>query len=179
MFANFTLTAMQITDAWLVGQLGSDELAAITPPSLVIMMLHAFGCGTLSMIAAFVSQARGQGDTSNCGILGWQGVYVAVVTGLLCLGLWPFCDSIFALLDNESARVFTLQSEYMRVMLLSLPPAFITVALSNFFLGVQSNRLVIASSGLALLLNLLASFSLAYGWFGLAPLGFVGVAVAP
>lgn len=173
---NTTLTLMQVTDAWLMGQLGSEELAALTPPALLLFTLQSAAYGLLSSSTAYVSQCFGQGDAKQCGHLGWQGVYLGVLFGLATLLLWPAAPALFGLFPNASERVLQMEIAYFQICLWAMPAAMVTMAISNFLVGIQRNVVVIASTALTLVTNLGLSVGLVFGWFGFPELGFEGAA---
>ena len=59
---NLTFAAMQATDAWIVGKLGSRSLAAITLPSMGIFVIVSFAYSFLGIVTALVGQSHGAGD---------------------------------------------------------------------------------------------------------------------
>ena len=64
---NLTFAAMQATDAWIVGKLGSRSLAAITLPSMGIFVIVSFAYSFLGIVTALVGQSHGAGDKKSCG----------------------------------------------------------------------------------------------------------------
>lgn len=173
---NLGLTLMQVTDAWMLGHLGSDALAAVTPPGLLIFTVQCFAYGLLSAITTFVSQALGRGRAAHCGQLTWQGIYLAIGMGLASLLLWPVAPHIFAQFNNASAHVEMLEIQYFQVCIFALLPALVAIAASNFFVGVQRNRFIVLASVLALTTNAVLNYGLIFGHFGLPELGFAGAA---
>ena len=165
---------MQATDAWMVGALGSEELAAITPPGLVLFLLQSFGYGLLSSVTAYIAQAFGRDHANETGTIAWQGMYLGVGFGILMLpGAW-IAQPVFELFNNESARVLELETIYLQITLFSLPAAFLTMSLSNFFVAVHRNRIVVVSTGVAVLANIPISYGLIHGLWGLPRLGLAG-----
>lgn len=175
-FVYATLAVMQTTDAFMVGHLGSDELAALTPPALLVFTIHNFGSGFLTSVTTYVAQARGRGLLTYCGRLAWQGIFLATVFGAGGLLLMPLAPSIISLVPNDSERVAALEVSYLAISLLTLAPSLVTVAISNFFVGIQRNRIVIVTSTLAVILNLVLNYSLIFGAMGLPALGMAGAA---
>ncbi|MBX2799964.1 MAG: MATE family efflux transporter [Myxococcales bacterium] len=173
-FVNFSLTMMQITDTWMVASLGTDELAAITPPGLVIFVLQSFGYGLLSSSTAFVAQSLGRNKPHDCGSYAWQGIHIGVVVGFAMLSLWWVAGPLFGFFHEPGTRVWRLEVGYFQAAIFSLLPAMISVALSSFYVGVQRNRIVVVSSTCALLANVVLNYGLIFGELGMPKLGLAG-----
>ena len=86
---NLTFAAMQATDAWIVGKLGSRSLAAITLPSMGIFVIGSFAYSFLGIVTALVGQSHGAGDRKNCGHFAWIGIYSSLAIGIASIFLWP------------------------------------------------------------------------------------------
>ena len=173
---NLNVTAMQFTDAFMIARLGTEELAAITPPALVFFLLHSFGYGFFSATTTFVSQALGRREAQLCGSLAWQSLYLSLCSGLVVGALLPWTEHIFRLYHNESIRVLQLEIVYFQVICVALMPMMASMAISNFFIGVQRSAVVIVSSTVALVSNVLLNYGLIFGAWGLPEMGFVGAA---
>lgn len=175
-FTNLTLTVMQVTDAWMLGALGSEALAAVTPPGLLIFLFLSFGYSFLMSIVTFVSQSLGKGNEQKCGHFAWQGIHLAMAIGAVALAFWPAGRWIFGMFENESPRVFEMEVTYFRISLFSLGPSLVTIAVSNFFIGVQRTRIAMVSSVVGLVTNFFLNYGLIFGSFGMPEWGFKGAA---
>ncbi len=175
-FTNFTLAVMQITDAWMIGSLGSEALAAVTPPGLLLFALVSFGYFFLSSVTTFISQSLGKGNPRDCGFFAWQGIFLAAALGVALIFLRPAGAPLFALIPNESERVLGLEISYFQIGLFSLGPALVSIAISNYFIGIQRNRVVILSSFLGMCANVFFNYGLIFGNLGFPEWGFEGAA---
>ena len=173
---NITQTAMQLTDAYMVGTLGPEPLAALTPPGLLLFVLHSAGYGLLSATTAMVAQAFGGGRPRDCGMYGWQGLYVALAAGAASLLLWPVAARVLSVFPHEGASLLSQETTYLRIGLIGVAPAMAAMALANVFLGVQRTLVVMLASAAALWVNVVVNYALIFGHWGLPALGLAGAA---
>jgi MATE family multidrug resistance protein len=173
---NCTLMLMQITDAWMLGKLGSQELAAITPSGMLIFMFVTFGYSFLSSVTTFVSQSLGRSEAERCGYFAWQGLAFAAVFGIAVFAFYPTAPLLFGLFQNQELRVLELEVIYFEIGLMSVGPSLMTIALANFFIGIQRTSVVMISAFTGLGTNIVVSYSLIFGTLGMPELGFAGAA---
>lgn len=97
----FIMTGLTIF-LWIVGQVGSIELAA----SNILMTLSSFtflaGYGFAVAAATMISQSLGKGNTEDAESYGWE----AMKLGLLCMG---FFGAVFILFPKIVLETFTNQ----------------------------------------------------------------------
>jgi multidrug resistance protein, MATE family len=178
-----TLSLMQFTDAWIAGKIGSTELAAIMPASVMISLLSVFGMEALSSVTLHVSQTLGKKREASCGPLAWQGIYCGILFGWLCLIYYPTASIIFSsLFASQSGdpvqfqTLVELETQYFQVSLLGLAPIMACTALGNFFTGLGRSRIMMGAAIIGVGANILLSYGLAFGALGMPNLGFVGIA---
>lgn len=98
----FFIMAGLTTFLWIVGQVGSIELAA----SNILMTLSSFtflaGYGFAVAAATMISQSLGKGNAEDAESYGWE----AVRLGLICMG---FIGAMFILFPKSILEIFTNQ----------------------------------------------------------------------
>ena len=80
----FAFTAMWVTDAWYIGQLGTLSLAAIAlvfPIQTMMLMMSAGAIG--GGVSSAIARALGASDTARADALVWHGAVVAIAMALL------------------------------------------------------------------------------------------------
>ncbi|MEM6822153.1 MAG: MATE family efflux transporter [Verrucomicrobiota bacterium] len=169
------LVAMQFADAWMVGILGADALAAILPAGLVFFVPISFGMGLLGAVSTFTSQSLGSGTKKDCGDYTWQGIWVGLLLGVLILMTWWAAPALFGLFDHEP-RVQALEVVYYRIMLFGAIPQLVLLAVSNFFIGIHRTQILAWTAVGATILNILLNYVLIFGHAGFPELGFAGAA---
>ena len=173
----YTVVIMQVVDAWMLGSLGTNELAAIASSGLLILFLVSFGTGFMSSIITTVSQECGRRGPNTAIQFGWHGVYASLLLAIPFLMLWPFADKIFLFYGHEP-QLASLEGSYFRISLLSIFPQLLSVSLSYYFIGLQETRLAMLGSLLGMLLNALFGYAMIFGALGCPQLGFPGAAWA-
>ena len=173
-FLNVTIVVMQITDAWFLGQLGLTELAALTTPSMIIFVIVSFGYGLLASVTTMASHSYGMKNFDRCGQIAWIGIFLALITGLGCLLLWPIGELFHAF--GGRTVLSTLEAQYFQVNLLAMTPVLVINAVANFFFAIRRTGIVLAAATAGMGLNVIFTYSLIFGKFGLPKMGFEGAA---
>ena len=70
-------------DTIMVGRLGPDALAAISPSVLLVFVVGCLGMGIAQTVQTFAAQAEGRGEPHRAGAFVWQSIYVAIAMTLL------------------------------------------------------------------------------------------------
>ncbi|MBW7858497.1 MAG: MATE family efflux transporter, partial [Leptonema sp. (in: Bacteria)] len=94
-----------------------EALAASLPAGLLSVTTTSIFIGTASYVSVFVSQYFGAGQLSRMGSAMWQGIYIAVIGGLLHLVIIPFSPQIFAIFGHEPL-VAQYESDYFQMIFL-------------------------------------------------------------
>ena len=129
-----------VTLVWIVGQIGTAEVAAVN----VLMTFHitailpAFGIALAA--TTMVGNALGRGDTEDAAMWGWNAAAIALVYGVvLSLLLIPFADPLLGVfLTNPETR----QLAYLPMVLWALAIGFDTtgMVLMNALIGAGDTR---------------------------------------
>ncbi len=172
---NMTMVVMQLADAVMVAHLGDETMAAIMPAGLVYFVPVAFAMGLLSAVNTFVSQCLGKRWREGCGIYAWQGIWIAVVFGVMMLALIWVAPSIFATLGHD-AEVQLLEVEYFVAVIWCAVPALVVTALSNFFVGIHRPRPLMNFALSAMTLNIPFNYVLIHGIGPFPEMGLAGAA---
>ena len=129
-----------VTLVWIVGQIGTAEVAAVN----VLMTFHitailpAFGIALAA--TTMVGNALGKGDTEDAAMWGWNAAAIALVYGVvLSLVLIPFANPLLGVfLTNPETR----QLAYLPMILWALVIGFDTtgMVLMNALIGAGDTR---------------------------------------
>lgn len=161
-------------DVRLASNLGRDELAALAPVQLILLLLLSLGFGTLFAVNAFVAQSRGAGNPLRCGSYAWNGCWLALFYGFLASLMWFAAPMLFTFAAHEP-EVTQLEIQYFRVAVLSLVPQLIAFALTSFFFGIERPAAPMITSGCALLAHAAVGLALTSGWKDLPDFGIDGI----
>jgi multidrug resistance protein, MATE family len=169
------LLIMQFADVWMLSLLGRHALAAIGPAMLLVMTASTLGTGYLTVTNTLVGQSYGANDSKCCIHWAWQGLWTAIIVGMLLLLLYPFGPSFMALLGH-SLIVQQFENTYFQISLLAMVPQLAALSLGYYFLATRRPRRVLLGGVLVVTLNFLISYALIFGYFGAPKLGIAGAA---
>ena len=165
--------AMFLTSRIVVGRLGYQELAAVGLAGELAFELLIVLMGLLSVVGVLVAQAEGAGRRAEAGLAARQGFLVATLLGLpVTLLVWHL-DKLLAVIGQDP-EVVALTGPYLRALSGTLLPTLWFAVLRNFVAALARTGAVMVIMLLALGLNLLLTFGLVEGRFGLPALGVAG-----
>jgi putative MATE family efflux protein len=163
-----------LTDSAIVGTLGTAPLAGLGLAATVLTTAVSLCVFLAYGTTATVARRLGAGDLPGALRFGVDGMWLAVVVGVLLLGAGVLAGP--ALLDamgaSEAVRPHAVT--YLRISLLGIPAMLLVLAATGVLRGLQDTRtpFVVAAASAAANAALSALFVLVLGW------GVAGSAVA-
>ncbi|RMI07062.1 MAG: MATE family efflux transporter [Calditrichaeota bacterium] len=154
-----------------------EALAASMPAGWLHWTLVSLFTGTALYVNTFVAQYYGAGLHRRIGAVVWQGIYLAPLTALCMLPVFPLAGDIFALAGHPPP-VQALETVYLRILLLSGPFWVIFNAGSGFFSGLGHTRVVMWVNLLGTGMNMLLDYLWVFGYGGFPRMGIAGAAWA-
>lgn len=168
--------AMDVADFIMVARLPTEDAqAAILPAQVVMWAYIVFGLGVVTMVNTFASQALGRRNESECSAYAWQGIYVSVFFGLLAGVVIGFVPGVVAWIGHDPG-VQANEIAYMKVALLTTGPTLIAEGLGWFFIGIHRPKTPMWTALESIVINVVVSGALIFGWFGLPSMGIAGAA---
>jgi MATE family multidrug resistance protein len=172
----YCFALFQFFDAWMVGALGDEALAAVVPAGLLVFIPATFGIGFLAAVTTFVGHSMGRGKVRVCRGYAILGVLFGGGFGVVvALALWPAAVPLFALFDHDIG-VFEYEVAYFRISLIAIAPQLVSVAITNYFIGIHEPRVAMISAACATVLNICCNYVLIFGKAGFPALGLSGAA---
>ena len=170
-------TVMQFINRVFLAHYSPDALAACVPAGLLSFVFACFFVGVVSYTNAFVSQYFGRGKAASVSVAVWQGVWLALASGLLLLLLTPVGYFIIEH-SGHAPSVIALEKQYF-LILNSGGIVFLTsAALSAFFTGRGRTKVPMAVNMAGNALCMLLSWLLIFGAGPVPALGIRGAAYA-
>lgn len=162
--ANITTPLLSLVDTAITGHMGSAVyIGAIAVGGLMFNMIYWLFGFLRTGASGLAAQAYGADDTRAQTLTLYRSLGVGVLIGLALVALqnpllWLMQKIIAA--DPQTA-VFAAQ--YFRILIYGAPAVLATHALSGWFLGMQNSRMLMGTSLVINIINILVSVGLVLG----------------
>ena len=177
LFGIAAIKSVSIIDTFYVGQLGQDQLAALSFAFPVTTIIIGLALGLSIGASSVVSRAIGEGDESRAKTVSLHDLILAVlVSGLIGLVGVLITRPLFELIGAWGATLDFI-TDYMRLWFAAVPFLMIGM-MCDFIVRATGNSLwpsFIMSSGA--LLNIGVTGLLVFGVWGLPEFGIIGAAL--
>lgn len=175
---NLLQSAYQLTDAFWVGRLGGDAIAAVSVSFPVIFLMIALGAGFSIAGSTLVAQYIGAKNYDMVSRVTGQ-TLLMVILSALTLGLigFIFAPGILNLMGVEPA-VFDRALGFMRVSFVGIIFMFGFATFQSIMNAVGQTRIPTYIVSGTVLLNLLLDPLFIFGWGPIAGMGVMGAAIA-
>lgn len=172
---------MGFIDVVMVSWVGTAELAAISPATMIVFVVGCVAMGIANSVQTFVSQADGRGQRHLAGSYAWQSIYIALIFGLIAVPIGLTTEYWFgaiAAFGKHTPEVAAREIAYIEISMYALAPTIASVGLNGFFTGIQRPGVALSATLLALVVNGVANWLLIFGNLGCPRLGIAGAAIA-
>jgi putative MATE family efflux protein len=172
------IMSIGIVDAYFIGQLGSDALAAISFIFPVAVASTSLGVGVMVGINSVVARALGEGDDAKAARRANFGIVFAALCGVVMgLTLWLAIDTIFTAM-NAPVRLMPLIRAYMTPYAAGFPLSLLIMGFNGVLRGQGEARRTSTVSITYAAANWVLNPLLITGGFGFAGFGIAGSAYA-
>jgi len=172
------IMSIGIVDAYFIGQLGSEALAAISFIFPVAVASTSLGVGLMVGINSVVARALGEGDHAKAAQRANFGIVFAVACGLLMgLALWALIDPIFTAM-NAPPALMPLIRAYMTPYAIGFPLSLAIMGFNGVLRGQGEARRTSTVSITYAAANWVLNPILITGAFGFEGFGIAGAAYA-
>lgn len=175
--AQLAQMAIGTTDVVMAGWLGADKLAAGTLATNYMFPLFFLGMGILAAVAPLISQALGARQYRAVRRSVRQGFWVGMVIAIPYFLALYFSAPVMGLLGQKPEAVL-LAEGYLHAVLISIPFVLWLIPLRIFVAAHGKAHVVLISSTIGFLLNILGNYTLMFGNFGFPRLELVGGAIS-
>ncbi|MFZ1946455.1 MAG: MATE family efflux transporter [bacterium] len=170
-------TLMSFVDAVMVGRLGAAQLAGAGLAGTLVWGLFSFFNGLVNGVNTFVAQDFGAKRYENIGKMTWQGIYLAVFSGVVLAAMSIYSAGFFRLL-GPGPEVQAVGVPFLRVRLLGGGFMVSWMCFSSFLRGLGDTRTPLKVAVTANIINLFLNWCLIFGKLGFPRLGPTGSALA-
>ncbi len=177
MGAQLATTGMTFVDTSMAGQYSAMDLAAIALGSSIWVPVYLLVRGILMAITPTVAHLYGGGRGSEIASQIRQGLWVAMLMSLVCLGFIYHSDKVLSWLQVEP-EMAAKSIEYLKALAWGIPAICLFQALTCYCEGMGKTKPGMVFSFVALALNIPLNYVLIYGKAGFPELGGVGCGYA-
>lgn len=180
-------TLMWTVDTALLGRVDSASLAAAGLGGMITWCGYSLFNNLSRISGTFVAQANGAGDDELVGHYAWQGLYIALLTGLL-LTVAGWYSYVALPWTRNPAEVQELTYTYIRWRSLSAVATQVSFAVTGFFAGRRDVRVPMWCGIAGNVVNVVLDVWLIFGWEGfrlggatwlaMQPMGIKGASIA-
>jgi MATE family multidrug resistance protein len=170
-------TLMQFTDRMFLAKYSIDSISAVLPAGIVSFTFISLFMGVASYTNAFVSQYFGAKALDRIGAALWQGLYFALMAGILIASLYFFSRPLFNLIGHAPA-IRALEIRYFNILILGGGLAILNTVLSSFYTGRGMTWTVMLANLSGTVANIPLNYCLIYGKGPFPELGIAGSALA-
>jgi len=175
---NALAVVMELTNAFFLGRLGPDALAAVTMSFAVIFFIMTFGSGLAIGTVALVARAYGEKNYRKAAHTGTQSILLGFAVSLV-IGTAGFLVSPFLLgLMGAKGEILALANVYLRIIFGGLFLMFFMFQVNAIFQGAGDTLTPMKVGVFAMLLNIALDAILIFGLLGFPRLGVAGAALA-
>jgi len=169
-------TLMWTVDTAMLGRVNSVSLAAAGLGGMLTWATYSLFNNLSRITGTFVSQAHGRDDHQSVAHYAWQGIYIAVFTGIILQVLGYFSYIVLPWTRNP-ADVQELTYVYIKWRSMSAVFTQIIFALMGFFQGRKDVKVPMYAGIIGNAVNMVLDVWLIFGWSGFALAGHTWLAV--
>jgi MATE family multidrug resistance protein len=169
-------TVMQFADTLQLA-MGAGDTAATAAGMAGFMVFAAmsWGWGAILVVNTLVSQSIGAGNQHAAGRYMWQGVWFALVVGVLLLPTSLFSAAALRAFGH-SPDVVRYGQQYYNIEILWSPLRLAGLAVGQFLLAIGKPRVTLIAAVIAATTDVLMNYVFITGRFGMPALGVAGAA---
>lgn len=169
-------TLIGIVDNFMVGNLGSTELAAVSLGNSFIFIGMSIGIGFSTAITPLIAEADAEKDDKKIRTTFHHGLLLSTILGIAIFMMIVLAKPIMHLM-NQPAAVVDLAAPYIDWVAFSLIPVIIFQGYKQFADGLSQTKYSMYAIYLANVVHIFFNYMLIYGIWIFPKLGIVGAAL--
>lgn len=169
-------TLIGIVDNFMVGNLGSTELAAVSLGNSFIFIGMSLGIGFSTAITPLVAEADAEKNENKIRTIFHHGLLLCTILGIVVCLLIILSKPIMRLM-NQPTAVVELAGPYIDWVAFSLIPVIVFQGYKQFADGLSQTKYSMYAIYLANVVHIFFNYVLIYGVWGFPKLGILGAAL--
>jgi MATE family multidrug resistance protein len=172
------MTVQVFIDSLLLSWHDAREMAATLPAMLWFWQLFGLLQVTAGYVSTFVAQYTGANRPHRVGPAVWQGVYFAVIAGVLFLLMVPLAPYLI-MLGGHTEALQGFETTYLRCLSFAALPMLVMAAVNGFFSGRGQTWTILLIEAAGTCVNVGLALVFVFGEAGVPKLGLPGIAGVP
>lgn len=172
------MTVQVFIDSLLLSWHDAREMAATLPAMLWFWQLFGLLQVTAGYVSTFVAQYTGANRPHRVGPAVWQGIYFAVIAGLLFLLMVPLAPVLISL-GGHTPALQQFETTYLRCLCFAALPMLVMAAVNGFFSGRGQTWTILIIEGIGTAVNVGLALVFVFGSAGVPKLGLPGIPGVP
>lgn len=177
MFQNLLANAVSFLDTLMVGQFGSDEIAAVGAANQVFFLVSLFSFGIASGASVFLSRYFGEKSYQKMEKVMGFCLVVTIVGGLIWAAASMFAPKLIMNLFTFDENVVAIGAGYQRIVSLSYIFYAVSQSLSIGFRSINKAKIPLLATFISLLLKVIGNWILIFGIGPFRGMGVIGAAI--
>ena len=162
-----------VVDSIMVGQVGTDSLAAASLVNGLFFLVIVLGIGMTMATTPLVSIAKGENNFNKCSIIFKQSIIVNLVFSVLLTFIVYYLALLIPFL-NQPEHVAVLAVSYLKILSYSIIPFLLFQTYRQFVEGLSITKPPMYIAIAANVINFFGNWVLIYGNFGFDAMGLDG-----
>lgn len=171
------MTAQVFLDTILLSWHDPREMAASFPAVMWFWLGFGFLQVTAGYVSTFVAQYTGAQRPQRVGPAVWQGIYFAIIAGLLFMLMAPAAPFLISL-GGHPESIQPLEVIYLQYLSFAALPMLVMAAVNGFFSGRGQTWTVFGIEAFGTCVNVALALVLIFGRLGFPEMGIAGAGLA-
>ncbi len=172
------MTVQVFIDSLLLSWHDAREMAATLPAMLWFWQLFGLLQVTAGYVSTFVAQYTGANRPQRVGPAVWQGVYFAVIAGVLFLLMVPLAPYLI-MLGGHTEALQGFETTYLRCLCFAALPMLVMAAVNGFFSGRGQTWTILLIEAAGTCVNVGLALVFVFGEAGVPKFGLPGIVGVP
>lgn len=177
MLQELLISSFSLVDTLMIGQLGSNALAAVGYGASWNSLINVLVFGLTSGSAIFFAQYWGAGDERGIHRAYGLALTAAALVSLAAMLVTCLAPEWVLFLFTDDAAAAAEAIPYLRFVGLTYPAMALSMVVGTLLRSTERVLLPLAGSLVGVATNIFLNYSLIYGHFGLPRLGIAGAAI--
>jgi putative MATE family efflux protein len=185
MIQNGISNFVNLLDNIMIGRVGTEQMSGVSIVNQLMFVFILCLFGTVSGAGILGAQYYGQKNMTGVSDVLRIKIIIASAAMLMAVAVFMFFDTQLISFylhegseEGDLAATLFYGKEYLRIMLIGLPPFAIEMSYSSTLRESGETKVPMRASVMAVFINLVLNYILIFGKFGIPALGVAGAAIA-